>query len=99
MAEMSRMLGFWLDATETARFFASTAHNCDNVTFPCPRPDAMDGAVRIQRRRHRATGWGIRDYGSCGTFCDLRKAAHDYAGTPDDLLIRNIDLNRSEPRN
>jgi hypothetical protein len=58
VAEMSRMLGFWLDATETARFFASTAPNCDNVTFPGPRPDAMDGAVKIQRRRHRATGWG-----------------------------------------
>ena len=64
MAEMSRVLGFWLDATETARFFASTAHNCDNVTFPGPRPDAMDGAVKIQRRRHFCDGLGA--YGITG---------------------------------
>ena len=88
MAEMSRMLGFWFDATESARFFASTAHNCDNVTFPGPRPDAMDGAVRLDLMQGTALSGasvddmvrrvgGIRDYGSCGTFCDLLKAAHD----------------------
>ena len=61
MAEMSRMLGFWLDATKTARLFASTAHNCDSVTFSGSRPVAMDGAAEIQHRRHRATGWGHTD--------------------------------------
>jgi hypothetical protein len=55
---MLRMLGFLLDAAKIARFFASTAHNCDNVAIPGPRLDAMDGAAEIQHRRHRATGWG-----------------------------------------
>ena len=64
MAEMWRMLGFRLDAAKTARFFASTAHNCDNVAFPGPRLDAMYGAAEIQHRP--ISGDGLGAYGITG---------------------------------
>ena len=82
-AEMSRVLGLSLPAAKTARFFASAAHTCDAVTFPGPRPDAMDGAVEIQRRGFVGRVGGIRDNGSRGTFCCFLKMANDQAGTPD----------------